>query len=180
MWLSVCRGWGAGVLVLWRGVLSTRAGGGGGQFIVLASVRGSLECHSDPQGLLYVLQHPCDGAQGGADGPELLPEPQIQFILQAQGLLQLVQDHGHRLLGVVVCVFGIVQCGGVLEMCVYFERGGVYRQWNTVVERPLRGFVGRDSMGVFLLAWRWRIGFRQFITDLSCDGVVWVSEFRRI
>ncbi|KAJ1153057.1 hypothetical protein NDU88_005824 [Pleurodeles waltl] len=51
-----------------------------------------------------------------------------------------------------VCVFGIVQCGGVMEMCVYFERGGVYRQWNTAVERPLRGFVCRDSMGVFLLA----------------------------
>ncbi|KAJ1209796.1 hypothetical protein NDU88_005169 [Pleurodeles waltl] len=77
-----------------------------------------------------------------------------------------------------VCVFVIVQGGGVLEMCVYFERSGVYRQWNSAVERPLRGFVGRNSMGVFLLAWRWRICFRMFIADLCC--VVWVSEFRRI
>ncbi|KAJ1152947.1 hypothetical protein NDU88_005720 [Pleurodeles waltl] len=84
------------------GVLSTSASGGGGQFIVLASVRGRLECHGVPHGVLYVLQHPYDGAKGGADGPELLPKPQLLFLLQAQGLLKLGQDHRHRLLGVVV------------------------------------------------------------------------------
>ncbi|KAJ1190348.1 hypothetical protein NDU88_007086 [Pleurodeles waltl] len=31
-------------------------------------------------------------------------------------------------------------------------RSSVYCQWNTAVERPPRGFVGRDSVGVFLLA----------------------------
>ncbi|KAJ1139482.1 hypothetical protein NDU88_005853 [Pleurodeles waltl] len=114
-WFSVCRGWGAGVVVLWRGVLSTSASGGGGQFIVQASVRGPLECHGVPHGLLYVLQHPYDGAQGRADGSELLPEPQILFLLHALDLLKLCQDRSHRLLGVVVCSHdggeGLVESG---------------------------------------------------------------------
>ncbi|KAJ1209629.1 hypothetical protein NDU88_005003 [Pleurodeles waltl] len=50
-----------------------------------------------------LLQHPYDGAQGGADGSEFLPEPQILFLLHALGLLKLGQDRCHRLLGVVVC-----------------------------------------------------------------------------
>ncbi|KAJ1169273.1 hypothetical protein NDU88_001179 [Pleurodeles waltl] len=84
--------------------------------------------------------------------------------------------HCGPLLG--VCVFGFVQCGGVLEIRVYFELGGVYRQWNTAVGRPPCGFAGRNGMGVFLLALR--ICFRMFIADLWCGGIVWVSDFRRI
>ncbi|KAJ1089859.1 hypothetical protein NDU88_003003 [Pleurodeles waltl] len=109
------QGWGAGVVVLWRCLLSTSAGGGGGQFIVRASVRGPLECHGVPHGVLYVLQHPYDGALGRADGSEFLPEPQILFLLHALGLLKLGQDRSHRLLGVVVCSHdgreGLVESG---------------------------------------------------------------------
>ncbi|KAJ1216444.1 hypothetical protein NDU88_004046 [Pleurodeles waltl] len=100
--LLKARGWGAGVVVLWRGVLSTSASGGGGQFIVHASVRGPLQCHSVRPGVEYFFQHPYDGTQGGADGSEFLPEAHILFLLQALGLLKLGQYRLHRLLGVVV------------------------------------------------------------------------------
>ncbi|KAJ1161593.1 hypothetical protein NDU88_002077 [Pleurodeles waltl] len=66
--------------------------------------------------------------------------------------LSTIRCHSSAFLAIVVCVFQIVQCGCVLELCVYFDRGGVSRQWNTAVERPLRGFVGQNGMGVFVLA----------------------------
>ncbi|KAJ1216569.1 hypothetical protein NDU88_004170 [Pleurodeles waltl] len=100
--LQYFQGWGAGVVVLLRCLLSTSAGGGGGQFIVHASVRGPLLCHSVPPGVEDFLQHPYDGAQGGIDGSEFLPEAQILFLLQALGLLKLGQYRCHRLLGMVV------------------------------------------------------------------------------
>ncbi|KAJ1180200.1 hypothetical protein NDU88_005422 [Pleurodeles waltl] len=79
-----------------------------------------------------ILQHPYNGDQGGVDVLEFLPDPQIVFLLQPLGLLKVGQYRCHRLLGTM--------------------RGDVYRRWNTAVERPPRGFVGRDSVGVFLLA----------------------------
>ncbi|KAJ1148717.1 hypothetical protein NDU88_001545 [Pleurodeles waltl] len=99
-WFSICRGWGAGVEVLWRCLLSTSAGGG--QLIVQASVRGPLLCHSVPPGVHEFLQHSYNGAQGGIDGSEFLPEPQILFLLQPLDLLKLGQYCCHRLLGIVV------------------------------------------------------------------------------
>ncbi|KAJ1160110.1 hypothetical protein NDU88_000612 [Pleurodeles waltl] len=89
-------------MVLWRCLLSTSAGGGGGQFIVQASVRGPLLCHSVPPGVHEVLQHPYNGAQGGIDGFEFLSEPQILFLLQPLGLLKLGQYRCHRLMGMMV------------------------------------------------------------------------------
>ncbi|KAJ1209370.1 hypothetical protein NDU88_004748 [Pleurodeles waltl] len=77
--------------------------------------------------------------------------------------LSTILCHSSAFLAIVVCGFRIVQCGSVLELCVYIERGGVYRQWNTAVERPPRGFVGQNGMGVIVLAWRWRFGHLQFI-----------------
>ncbi|KAJ1176611.1 hypothetical protein NDU88_001882 [Pleurodeles waltl] len=118
--------------------------------------------------------------EGQDDVPELLSVPHVPLLLLCLDLLEPGQYRRHRLLGVVVCfhdggegllesrfpgpvwVFQIVQCGCVLELGVYFERGGVYRQWNTAVERPPRGFVGRNGMGVIVLAWQWRFGHLQF------------------
>ncbi|KAJ1130993.1 hypothetical protein NDU88_009336 [Pleurodeles waltl] len=53
-WFSICRGWGAGVVVLWRFLLSTGAGRGGGQFIVQASVMGLLVVPQCPSWCLYL------------------------------------------------------------------------------------------------------------------------------
>ncbi|KAJ1190500.1 hypothetical protein NDU88_007238 [Pleurodeles waltl] len=123
--------WGAGVVFLWWCFLSTNTCGGGGLFIVQASVRGPLLCHSAPPGVDKVLQHPYNGDQGVANGLHVLPDPQIVFLLQPLGLLKR-QYRYQLLLGMM--------------------HGGLYRQWNTTVERPLRGFMGRDGVGVFLLA----------------------------
>ncbi|KAJ1134709.1 hypothetical protein NDU88_001156 [Pleurodeles waltl] len=101
-WLSICRGWGAGVVVLWRCLLSTSTGGGGGLFIIQASVRGPLLCHSVPLGVDKVLQQPYNGDQGGVDGLQFLPDPQIVFLLQPLGLLKVGQYRFHRLLGMMV------------------------------------------------------------------------------
>ncbi|KAJ1110437.1 hypothetical protein NDU88_007788 [Pleurodeles waltl] len=87
---------------MWQCLLSTSAGGGGGQFIVQASVRGPLLCHSVPPCVHEFLQHPYNGAQGGIDGFEFLPEPQILFLLQPLGLLKLGQYRCHCLLGMMV------------------------------------------------------------------------------
>ncbi|KAJ1152131.1 hypothetical protein NDU88_004908 [Pleurodeles waltl] len=73
--------------------------------------------------------------------------------------------------GVRVCVFQIVQCGCVLELYVYFERGGVYRQWNTAVERPPRGFVGRNGIAYFC----WRDGGGLVFASLTL--AVGVADF---
>ncbi|KAJ1172472.1 hypothetical protein NDU88_004319, partial [Pleurodeles waltl] len=53
-----------------------------------------------PPGVEYFLQHPYDGAQGGIDGSEFLPEDQILFLLQVLGLLKLGRYRCHCLLGV--------------------------------------------------------------------------------
>ncbi|KAJ1178512.1 hypothetical protein NDU88_003758 [Pleurodeles waltl] len=101
-WFSFCRGWGAGVVVLWRCLLSTSTGRGGGLFIIQASVRGPLLCHSVPPGVDKVLQHPYNGDQVGVDGLEFLPDPQILFLLQPLGLPKCGQYRCHRLLEMMV------------------------------------------------------------------------------
>ncbi|KAJ1124238.1 hypothetical protein NDU88_002699 [Pleurodeles waltl] len=116
------------------------------------------------QRVFYTVQGLDYAPHSGRDVGELIAEPHVAFLLLCLDLLEPGQYRRHRLLGVVVCVFQNVQCGCVLVLGVYFERSGVYRQWTTAVERPLRGFVGQNDMGVFVLTWRWRFGHLQFTT----------------
>ncbi|KAJ1116150.1 hypothetical protein NDU88_004369 [Pleurodeles waltl] len=123
-----------------------------------------------PQCGFYPVEGLDYGPHCGSDVPEFIAEPHVPFLLLCLDLGEPGQYRRHRLLGVMVCshdggegllesrfpgpvcVFQNVQCGSVLELCVYFDRGGVYRQWNTAVERPPRGFMGQNGMGVFVLA----------------------------
>ncbi|KAJ1089803.1 hypothetical protein NDU88_002947 [Pleurodeles waltl] len=102
-WFFFCRETGAGgLLVLWRGLLSTSGSSGGGLFIGLAIVKSPVLCHYLPHSVGHVCQHPCNGDQGGVDVLQVLPDPKVLSLLQPHILLQRVQYLAQCILGMLV------------------------------------------------------------------------------